>query len=221
MLRFLVLIAAIPTLLAAAPKLKGPRILPAQAQTEGKSPIFLDPGHGGKDDGAHSLEKPVYHEKNLTLTTTKLVETYLQQLKLSVLLSRDKDVYLTLDDRTTLAEKKQAKLFVSIHFNAALSTSAHGIEVFYYKSDKDADRSKKSKLLADDVLKEVLSSTQAKSRGVKHGNYAVIRESKMPAILIEGGFMTNSDEMEKMKDPQYLKKIAWGIAKGIENYLKR
>lgn len=201
-------------------KVLAPRVITAKKEKEPESPIMLDAGHGGKDGGAQSLEQPVYHEKNLTFTTTKLVESYLRQLKLPVSLTRSDDTFVELDERTKIAEKKNAKLFVSIHYNAALSTSAHGIEVFYYKSDKNKERSEKSKKLAETVLKEIIDGTQAKSRGVKHGNYAVIRESSMPAILIEGGFITNSDELSKIKDPQYLKKIAWGITKGIENYVK-
>ena len=65
----------------------------------------------------------------------------------------------------------------------------------------------------------MIAQTKAKSRGVKHGNYAVIRKTLMPAILIEGGFVTNEAELQNLKDPVYLKRLAWGIVKGIEEYL--
>ena len=66
----------------------------------------------------------------------------------------------------------------------------------------------------------MISHTQAQSRGVKHGNLAVIRETMMPAVLIEGGFLTNEEEVHKIKSAEYLKKLALGIAQGIRDYLK-
>jgi N-acetylmuramoyl-L-alanine amidase len=75
-------------------------------------------------------------------------------------------------------------------------------------------------MLAQTVLDHVIESTAAKSRGVKHGNFLVIRETEMPAILVEGGFLTNTSEMDRIKDPSYLKKLALGIAKGIQTYLQ-
>ncbi len=71
------------------------------------------------------------------------------------------------------------------------------------------------------ILRETLTQTQAKSRGVKQANFAVIRETNMPAVLIEGGFVTNELELQKLKDPAYLKKLAWGIVKGIDEYLSK
>jgi N-acetylmuramoyl-L-alanine amidase len=107
-----------------------------------------------------------------------------------------------------------------VHFNSAPNPKADGIEVFYYKSEQDKGRSASSKALAQAVLKRVLDTTKANSRGVKHGNLAVVRETKMPAILVEGGFLTNEKEAEKIKDPAYHKKLAWGIAQGVRDYLE-
>jgi len=76
-------------------------------------------------------------------------------------------------------------------------------------------------MLAQSILDKTIKNTQAKSRGVKHGNYAVIRETAMPAVLIEGGFLTNTSEMEKIKSAAYLKSLALGIAQGIQNYLAK
>ncbi len=71
-----------------------------------------------------------------------------------------------------MVKEKKAKLFVSIHYNSAPNPTADGIEVFYYKSDNDTDRTKKSEALAKAVLDKVIEGTQARSRGVKHGNYS-------------------------------------------------
>lgn len=190
-----------------------------KALTGAKPQILIDPGHGGEDEGTHSISPPIYHEKNINLSTARLIEEYLKSQQVTTCLTRTGDETLSLESRINKTKNLQPKIFVSVHYNAALSSSAHGIEVFYYQSDKDKTLSKKSKELAELVLSEVIQSTDAKSRGVKHGNYAVIREASMPAILVECGFMTNANEMNKIKSPQYLKKVATGISKGIVTYL--
>ncbi|MCE2983950.1 MAG: N-acetylmuramoyl-L-alanine amidase [Parachlamydia sp.] len=185
-----------------------------------KSLIVVDPGHGGQDTGTQSVSKPRYLEKSFNLVTAQFVATYLKQLGYRVLMTRETDTFISLEKRAEMANEQKPALFVSIHYNSAPSAEAQGIEVFYYHSKEDKVRNQKSKKLAQMVLKNVLGETSAKSRGVKHGNYAVIRETNMPAVLIEGGFLTNEAELLKLKDPGYLKKIAWGIVKGIEEYMQ-
>ena len=181
--------------------------------------IVLDPGHGGHDAGTQSISKPRYQEKSLNLVTAQFTKEFLQQLGYQVVMTREDDRFISLDKRAKIANEQKPNLFVSIHYNAAPSAEAQGIEVFYYQSKDAKTRTAESKRLAQAVLKNVLSQTQAKSRGVKSGNYAVIRETTMPAILVEGGFVTNEAELQKLKDPTYLKQIAWGIVKGIDEYL--
>lgn len=187
-----------------------------------KSLIIIDPGHGGHDVGTQSVSKPRYQEKSLNLVTAKFVESYLIQLGYRVIMTRKDDTFVSLDKRAQLANKNKPTLFVSIHYNSAPSAEAKGVEVFYFQSNdnKNKQRVAKSKRLAQLILKNVIAQTKAPSRGVKHGNYAVIRETNMPAVLIEGGFLTNEAELQQLKDPTYLKKLAWGIVKGIEDYLK-
>jgi N-acetylmuramoyl-L-alanine amidase len=181
--------------------------------------IVIDAGHGGKDQGTQSLGQPKFLEKHLALTTAKILNTYLQGYGYQTHMTREDDTFIALSERAEIANAKKTKLFVSVHYNAAENKSAKGIEVYYYNSDRDESRTKDSKKLAGAVLDDVISNTKAKSRGVKHGNFAVIRETNMPAILIEGGFMTNRDEMDDIRNASYMKKIAWGIAQGIKNYL--
>lgn len=184
-----------------------------------KDIIIIDPGHGGEDFGTHSLTKPKYQEKYLNLSTALLVKEYLEKMGYKPILTRATDVFITLENRAEIANKRNADLFVSVHYNSAPSSQADGIEVYYYQSDKNPKRSKASKKLAEVTLKYVLENTKAKSRGVKNGNFAVIRETEMPAILVEGGFLTNEQEMDKIKDPTYMKSLAWGIAQGIDEFL--
>lgn len=184
-----------------------------------KGLIVLDPGHGGKDFGTHSLKKPKYQEKFLTLSTAFLVRDYLEKMGYQVIMTRKEDKFIALDKRAEIANQLKPLIFVSLHYNFAASKEASGVEVYYYKTKETTERSKKSKQLADQVLKKILAATQAKSRGVKHGNFAVIRETEMPAILVEGGFLSNPEERDLIKSASYLKKLAWGIAQGIETYL--
>ena len=178
--------------------------------------IILDPGHGGDDEGA---KVHYFMEKRLTLMTTLLVRKYLEEMGYRVIMTRSKDVFIPLHRRVSIANKTKAVLFASIHYNSSPSTEAHGIEIFYH-SGSDAKRQKESRRLASSVLGELISCTTAHSRGVKSGNFHVIRETSMPAILVEGGFMTNKEERMNLRDKQYLEKIAKGVALGIDKYLK-
>lgn len=183
--------------------------------------IMIDPGHGGHDIGTQSISKPRYQEKSLNLVTAKFVNEFLQQLGYRVLITREKDKFVSLEKRASMANEQKPTLFVSIHYNSAPSAEAQGVEVFFYQAKEMKERTLKSKRLAQAVLKNILAETQAKSRGVKHGNFLVIRQTTMPAILVEGGFVTNEAEMQNLKDPTYLKRLAWGIVRGIEEYLNK
>ena len=185
-----------------------------------KAVIVIDAGHGGEDFGTHSLIAPKYQEKHLTLATANMLEKFLHELGYTTIMTRTSDVFMALDKRAVFANEKKPLLFISVHYNSAPSKQAEGVEVYFYKSEENKDRSTDSKALALSVLRYVIKETQAKSRGIKHGNFAVIRETNMPAILIEGGFLTNESEMLKLKDAAYLKKVAWGIALGVQHYLK-
>lgn len=185
-----------------------------------KDLIVIDPGHGGEDAGTRSLTSPRYQEKSLNLSTANFLKEYLQKMGYLVKMTRNDDTFIPLTTRSLMANDYRSKLFVSVHYNAAASEQAEGIEVYYYQ-EGDKTRSSSSKLLAESVLSQLIEKTGAKSRGVKHGNLSVIRETEMPAILVEGGFMTNKKEMDKIKDPSYIKQISYGIAVGIDQYLKK
>lgn len=181
--------------------------------------IVIDAGHGGEDYGTHSNNKPRQHEKYLSLSTALMLRDHLNRMGYQTFLSRSKDEFISLPNRVSLASKKRATLFVSVHYNSAPNVKAHGVEVFYYRPKKVNERSEVSSKLAEAVLGRVLKNTQAKSRGVKHGNFAVVRDTNMPAVLIEGGFLTNTGELKKLRDPAYLNRVAKGIAQGINDYV--
>ncbi len=181
--------------------------------------ILLDVGHGGTDRGARG-HIPYCEEKKITLLTARLVKQYLDQLGYHVVMSRTSDNFVSLPHRVEMADQAQANIFVSIHFNSSRSPEAQGIEVFFCDSKEDRTRSGASKKLASAVLTRIIRRTQAQSRGVKKGNFYVIRETSMPAILVEGGFISNPEERVLLKSRDYQEKIARGVADGIDQYFK-
>ncbi|HPE84708.1 MAG: N-acetylmuramoyl-L-alanine amidase [Chlamydiia bacterium] len=178
--------------------------------------VVIDAGHGGFDLGACHAS---CEEKDLALTTSLLLKRYLNEKGYRVILTRNRDVFIPLKERAAMANEAKSKLFVSIHYNAAQSTNAEGIEVYYFNKG-DHLRIESSKKLASDVLSKLLHRTGAPSRGIKHGNFLVIRETKMPAILIEGGFITSPKERAILKSRDYQEEIAQAVAEGIDHYFK-
>lgn len=182
--------------------------------------IVIDPGHGGEDRGAQSLSKPKYQEKFLNLSAALMLRDILNHMGYQTLMTRSDDQFIPLLSRAEFANENDPILFVSVHFNSAPSREAKGVEVYFYSSAHDKQRASLSKKLAELVLNQIIAQTHAKSRGAKHGDFAVIRETNMPAILVEGGFLTNEEEMQNIKDPAYLKKLTLGIAQGIDAFVR-
>lgn len=179
--------------------------------------IAIDPGHGGKHLGACS-KRHSFEEKLYTLPTARILQKKLERLGYRVSLTRNKDIFVSLSDRAAIANRCSADYFISIHYNSAPGKpEVQGIEVFYFGFQDD--RPHKARTLANDVLQGLLKTTGAHSRGTKPARFTVLKETKMPAILVEGGFLTNADERAKIKDSRYLDKVAEGIAQGLHRYL--
>lgn len=181
--------------------------------------IVIDVGHGGTDRGARG-HVPYCEEKKLCLLTARLVRQYLDQLGYHVVMTRNTDNFIPLPKRVEIASQAGANIFVSVHFNSSRSPEAKGIEVFFCDSKEDKTRTSASRKLADAILSRVIRRTSANSRGVKKGNFYVIRETSMPAVLVEGGFISNPKERALLKSREYQEKIAQGIADGIDQYFK-
>lgn len=176
--------------------------------------IVIDPGHGGFEGGAHANGTD---EKDLCLRIGMLLRSRLEHKGYHVIMTRTRDEHVPLKKRAEIANQSKSQVLLSLHFNAAKSKSAKGIEIFYVSKTENT-RAKKSKLLAQMILSKLLSNTGAESRGVKEGNLCVIRETHMPSVLIEGGFMTNDEELKKIRDERYLDKLAEGISEGLDQY---
>ena len=196
-----------------------------------KNVVFLDPGHGGRDPGA------VYNglrEKDLNMSIYRKLRSELEKLGYTVLTSRDSDVYVDyVTERSEMVNKTDADVFISIHFNATGVPGANrsGVETYIYEPDDDIKprinqvahdnpvRLSESKRLADNIHNSVVSVAGANDRGVHGSNYAVLRETVKPAVLIELGYM-DSPEYKKISDDKYQNKLVEGIVTGLLNFYK-
>jgi N-acetylmuramoyl-L-alanine amidase len=212
--------------LVLAPKFAGRKI----------STIVLDPGHGGKDPGNHA---GWHYEKTYTLALAAELRDQLKNAGFNVLLTRTKDQFVELTERSDLANRQHADLLVSLHFNAtesgktevsgpetycitpvgAASSNAQGEGANHGASPANVVE-KKSLLLAYQVQKALVRNLGAEDRSVRRARFAVLRDAEMPAILVESGYMTHPVEGKKIFDAGYRKQIAAAILKGILNYQK-
>jgi len=215
--------------------------------------ILIDAGHGGKDPGA--LSKRGVKEKNVVLDIAIRVKNTLQQHGFKVKMTRQSDVFLTLQERTKLASYGKTDLFVSIHANANPSRAVQGLEVYFApdlsEEDKREDprqenlklmikgldmkktdstlekiladmlytqKQNQSSALARQLLMGVSSYAKVKNRGVKEARFFVLRNTLIPAVLIETGYLTNTKEERLLTTKAYRQKLAHGIAHSILNY---
>lgn len=180
--------------------------------------IMLDAGHGGTDPGAiGNMNGVEINEKDLTLAITYKVKQILDENGYKTSMTRWGDTIPSLSERPAQANAENCALYVSIHINSADIETAHGTEVYYSEENNGAAYGVTSEVFAGNILKGMISYMGSYNRGVKMANWAVIRRSNMPAILLEVGFISNKDELAKMLDDDYLNKTARGIAEGIVN----
>ncbi|NGX63660.1 MAG: N-acetylmuramoyl-L-alanine amidase AmiC [Candidatus Anoxychlamydiales bacterium] len=217
-LRLLLIFIAVSINLSAAPQ----KVLAVayKNKTIQRPIIILDAGHGGLDKGA-KIQYPYLEEKRLSLSLTLLAKKYLEQLGYKVILTRAKDYFVPLKKRVEFANEAKAEIFVSIHFNSCPNKTAHGIEIYYHNSLENKVKAKTSLNLAQCILSDIIKKTKARSRGVKKGKFCVIKDTKMPAILIEAGFLTNPQERDNIRKTIYLDKISLGIAEGVESFINK
>nr|WP_296153601.1 N-acetylmuramoyl-L-alanine amidase [uncultured Peptoniphilus sp.] len=191
----------------------------AEKPKSGKATVVIDAGHGGKDSGAVGVDGT--REKELALDTARRVESLLTDRGYQVIMTRSRDEYIQLANRAKIANNANADIFLSIHFNSAGTDKAKGIEVLY-ASENNVSRKKEAgdqRRLANEVLKCILKETGLNNRGIKNRpELAVLRLTDMNAALVEGGFMSNPDEMDTIKTDAYLDKLARGIVNGIVNF---
>ncbi len=175
--------------------------------------IVVDPGHGGTDPGASGNGLV---EKELALDISKRLQTKLLSAGSEVLMTRTTNKYYpTLSERVKLANDSQADAFISIHMNA-YTPSAEGTETYWNSSYSSAE----SEALASSIQKEMLQELGTRDRGVKQANFQVIKYTKIPSVLVEVAFVTNSGDAELLADSTFREKAATAIYQGTLNYFK-
>ncbi len=217
--------------------------------------IVIDPGHGGKDPGAVGYRK--YREKNIVIEIAKELKYILESRGYKVYMTRSRDNFVKLRNRTKFANDRNAKIFVSIHANAVEkkhANKAYGIETYFLAKSR-TDRAKRvaqqenqadlgdmnyygvesflntisshnlvaSNKLAIDLQRGMLGSLKPYYKGihdggVREGPFWVLVGAKMPAVLVEVGFVTNPKEARRLVNAKYQRRMALGMANGIERY---
>jgi N-acetylmuramoyl-L-alanine amidase len=176
--------------------------------------IMIDPGHGGKDPGASGFG---LMEKTAVLNTSLYLKAIMEKTPFRLKLTRETDVFYTPDQRVQMAKSEKANAFISIHANATSSGTASGTETFYYKAAANPNWAD-SQLLAAYIQDRMIEAWNLTNRGIKNGNFHVIRENTMPAVLVELGFIDNAKDNEKLKSPEWQQKAAEAIYFGILDY---
>ena len=196
--------------------------------------VVIDPGHGGRDDGAvaNGLK-----EKDLTLDLGFRVEGLLQTYGFKTRMTRRDDTFLSLSERAEISNSNERALFVSLHFNNSPSSTASGIET-YYASEKvqaepewtlagfftkpDPDPSEAGNDTGENfagyVHAALINRTEAGNRGIKPKALYVVRHTKAHAILVEGGFLSNPFEARLIATPEYRDRLAAAIVDGVIQY---
>lgn len=189
--------------------------------------IILDAGHGGYDGGAQAADGT--QEKNINLSIALKLQKYLQLGGFNVILTRDKDEGIEDNDTETIAKRKVGDMkkrlqiinnnpdavFISIHLNKFTTSAPNGAQVFYSPNNEN------SQMLATKIQESVVKQLQNNNeRQVKKGNKSIylLKNATIPAVIVECGFLSNSAELELLKNEEYQSKMAFSIYCGIMEY---
>lgn len=170
--------------------------------------VVIDAGHGGHDRGGVPGDR--YPEKVYTLDVSRRLEARLRQMGYRTVMTRRGDYFVPLDQRCYIANSQGNAVFVSVHFNSAPREGANGIETYYY--------SRRSGSLASAVHRSVVRAVPTEDRRVRSRGFYVIRNTRIPAILVECGFLTNRAEGRLIVGSgAYRQRLADAIARGIRS----
>ena len=180
----------------------------AVAAPEGNRPtttVVIDPGHGGFDRGG--IPRQRVPESMMNLDVAQRLRGILQSYGYRVVMTRDSDVFIPLGTRVAIANSYRDAIFVCIHFNATPRSSASGIETYFYSSQ--------SLPLASAIHYYVAGGAPSANRGVRRRGFYVLRNTRIPAVLVECGFLTNPTEAQYAQSNTYRQKLADEIARGV------
>lgn len=185
-----------------------PTIPPAQ---NGRVVVVIDPGHGGSDPGAIGIGG--VYEKDIVLDISRKVSAELSRQGIQVIMTRQNDVELGLGARVQTAQRANAAVFVSIHANAmpAGRSDVNGLETYYFSNGLDLARS---------IHSSILQMTGMPDRRVRQARFYVLRNTTMPSVLVETGFLTGASDIRRLTDENFRSQMARAIAQGIMQYLQ-
>lgn len=169
--------------------------------------VVIDAGHGGHDNGGQWGK---VYEKHLALDTAVRLKKRLDAMGYKTVMTRSSDYFVSLPQRVAIGNSHKNAIFVSIHFNYTWKQHVSGLETFYH--NREGQR------LAQFVQNSLVRNTRTVDRNAKFARYYVIRNSSLPSILVEGGFVSNAEERERMKSGDYREAIAKAVAEGIHRY---
>lgn len=214
--------------------------------------IMIDAGHGGKDPGAQGLSGTV--EKDIVFDIARRLKINLENMGFHVDMTRDSDEFISLQERTEIATRSKADLFVSIHANASKSRKTKGLEIYYSRTpDRESDltqhnlnermllghldipgnktipqrivadmmytnKLQESSGVADLVISKTAQNISAINRGSRTCGFFVVKNTLIPAVLFEVGYISNAAEAKLLKTEEYRQKIADAIAESIKEY---
>jgi N-acetylmuramoyl-L-alanine amidase len=194
--------------------------------------VVLDPGHGGQDSGAMCGS---VMEKDLTLDVARRVDRLLDSEGIATLMTRLGDSYASLVDRAAFGNRVKDSIFISIHFNEDNKPVANGVETYYaahqitsvstlaswlpfFSRPPSNSPKPESQSLASFIQQALVARTGSLDRGTQAKQFFVIANVTSPAVLIEGGFITNQDELSKLASEDYRDQLAAAVADGILRY---
>lgn len=169
--------------------------------------VVIDAGHGGFDRGGISGQRVA--ESTMNLDVALRLRSILEASGYHVVMTRDRDVFVPLGTRVAIANAYRDAIFVCIHFNATPRRSASGIETYFYSSQ--------SLGLASAIHYYVAGGAPSANRGVRRRGFYVLRNTRIPSVLVECGFLTNPNEAQYAQNSSYRQKLALEIAHGVQN----
>jgi N-acetylmuramoyl-L-alanine amidase len=181
------------------------RATSASAASGSSTIVVVDAGHGGHDRGGIPGQRIA--EKDMTLDVAQRLKKVLAAAGYRVVMTRENDVFIPLGTRVAIANSYRNAIFVCVHFNSAKRVGADGIETYFYSRD--------SLPLASAVHHFVAGGAPSPNRGVRRRGYYVLRRARIPAVLVECGFLTNPNEAAYISNSSYRQKLAEEIAAGI------
>ena len=167
--------------------------------------IVLDPGHGGSDQGASSSTPSKSLEKNYTLKTAKELKELLNKEGAHVKMTRSNDKYVSLDDRNIKGDA-----FISIHNDALDSSNANGVTVYWFKDKQES--------LAQTLNSAIQKKALLTNRGSRQQNYQVLRQTDIPAVLLELGYISNPTDESMINDQLHRQVVEQAIVDGLKQY---